>query len=355
MLTFKSNSDFQKEVRRRVRSYLRDQGKSGLADYRFYLKALANLALYLVPFGFFLAGYTSFGWTTLLWTLTGIGMAGVGMNLMHDALHNTVTRSEWVNRKIGAVLYMLAGNSYTWRVQHNVKHHTHTNLDGHDDDIETGNMFRFHPSQPLKKKHKYQHIYAPFAYSLMTWKWLLEKDFKQVINYSKSDLFRAKDQTLGMVWTKLIVGKGFHFAVFYVMPIAIGLPWYMVLWGNFMMHFMGGLILSFTFQLAHVVDKAEFPSEEEAAESSLLEHQLKTTANFSTKSWLVTWYTGGLNFQVEHHLFPTINHVHYPKIAQIVRNTAAEFKLPYNEYRTTVQALQGHFRHLKMMGRIAAV
>lgn len=352
MLKFQSTSDFQSEVRKRVRAYLKEQGKSGLADYRFYLKAVANLAMYLIPFILFLTGYQSFLWTTILWAITGIGMAGVGMNLMHDALHNTVTKYEWVNRKLGAVLYMLAGNSYTWKVQHNVKHHTHTNLDGHDDDIETGNMFRFHPSQPLKKAHKYQHLYAPFAYALMTWKWYLEKDFKQVVNYNKSELFKARDQSLGMVWTKLIVGKLFHAAVFYLLPMLLGAPWYMVLWGNMMMHIMGGLILSFTFQLAHVVDKAEFPTEEEAAKDSILEHQLKTTANFSTRNPLVTWYTGGLNFQVEHHLFPTINHVHYPKIAKIVRKTAKEFQLPYNEYRSVFGALRGHFRHLYMMGRM---
>lgn len=350
MLRFKSTSDFQSEVRKRVRAYFKENQKSMLADYRYYIKAIANLTIYLAPFVFFLIGYQSFGMTTLLWTITGLGMAGVGMNLMHDALHNTVTRNEWINRKIGASIYMLAGNSYTWRVQHNMKHHTHTNVDGHDDDIETGSMFRFHPSQELKPKHKYQHIYAPLAYTLMTWKWLLEKDFKQVINYNKSDLFKAKDQSLGMVWTKLIVGKGFHFAVFYVLPMLLGAPWYMVLWGNFVMHFIAGFILSITFQLAHVVDKAEFPTEEEVAKTTILEHQLKTTANFATKNWLVTWYTGGLNFQVEHHLFPTINHVHYPKIAEIVRKTAAEFQLPYNEYKTTMGAIKGHFSHLKTMG-----
>jgi len=354
MLRFRSTSDFQKEVRARVRLYLKEHGKSGLADHRYYLKAGLNMALYLVPFVIFLMGNTSFLMTTLLWGITGLGMAGVGMNVMHDAIHNTVSRSEWVNRKIGAVIYMLAGNSYTWKVQHNIKHHTHTNVDGHDDDIDTGSMFRFHPTQALKPRHKYQHIYAPFAYTLMTWKWLLEKDFTQIVQYNKSELFKARNQSLALLWTKLIVGKGFHFSVFYILPLALGLPWYMILWGNMVMHSVAGTILSFTFQLAHVVDKAEFPTEEEAKQDSLLEHQLKTTANFSTRSKLVTWYTGGLNFQVEHHLFPSINHVHYPKIAEIVRKTAEEFKLPYNEYRSTISALKGHFAHLKNMGRSMA-
>ena len=102
MLTFKSKSEFQSEVRKRVRAYFKENQKSMLADYRYYFKAVANLALYLVPFVVFLLGYQGFGMTTLLWTITGLGMAGVGMNLMHDALHNTVTRNEWINRKIGA-------------------------------------------------------------------------------------------------------------------------------------------------------------------------------------------------------------------------------------------------------------
>ena len=354
MLRFRSTSDFQKEVRARVRFYLKESGKSGLADYRYFLKAVMNLAVYLVPFVLFLLGNTSFLMTTLLWGITGIGMAGVGMNVMHDAIHNTVTRSEWVNRKIGAIIYMLSGNSYTWKVQHNIKHHTHTNLDGHDDDIDTGSMFRFHPTQDLKPRHKYQHIYAPFAYALMTWKWLLEKDFKQIVKYNKSELFKVRDQSLGLLWVKLIVGKGFHLSVFYILPLLLGLPWYIILWGNMVMHIVAGTILSFTFQLAHVEDKAEFPTAEEAKQDSLLEHQLRTTANFSTKSRLVTWYTGGLNFQVEHHLFPSINHIHYPKIAEIVRKTAEEFKLPYNEYKSTISALKGHFAHLKNMGRAMA-
>jgi linoleoyl-CoA desaturase len=350
MFKFQSSSAFQSEVRKRVRAYLKEQKSSGLADYRYYLKAIANLGMYLVPFFIFLSGVQSFWWTTLLWSITGVGLAGVGMNVMHDALHNTVTRSEWVNKRIGSVVYMLAGNSYTWKTQHNVKHHTHTNVDGHDDDINTGSIFRFHPDQPLKKHHKYQHLYAPLLYSLMTWKWLLEKDFTQTINYNKSEILKAKDQSLATLWFKLIVGKLVHFAFFYAMPMLLGAPWYMVLWGNFVMHVMAGEILSFVFQLAHVVDKANFPNEEEAAKDSILEHQLKTTANFSTKNAIVTWYTGGLNFQVEHHLFPTINHVHYPKIAEIVKKTAAEFQLPYNEYKSTVSAIKGHFRHLRNMG-----
>lgn len=353
MLRFQSQSEFQTTLRKRVREYLKENNLSGKADYRFYVKAVANLAIYLAPFIIWLVFKPGVWGTIGLFAITGVGMAGVGMNLMHDALHDTVTKSEWWNRRMGAVLYLLTGNSYTWKTQHNVKHHTHTNLEGMDDDIDAGSILRLHPEQPLKKAHKYQHIYAPFAYTLMTLKWLFQKDFSQVVEYGYSDVYKAKDQSITSVWIKLIVGKAIHFSVFYVLPLALGVVWYKVLIANLVMHVMAGTILSFIFQMAHVVDRVQFPSAEEAKNDSLLEHQLKTTANFGNKSRIVTWFTGGLNFQVEHHLFPSINHVHYPKIAEIVKKTAAEFNLPYNEYKTFASALKGHFRHLRYMGNTA--
>ena len=79
-------------------------------------------------------------------------------------------------------------------------------------------------------------------------------------------------------------------------------------------------------------------------------HQLYTTANFSPKNILVNWYVGGLNFQIEHHIFPHISHVHYRKIASIIKSTAKEFNLPYNEFKTVRSALLSHFKFLKKMG-----
>ena len=84
-------------------------------------------------------------------------------------------------------------------------------------------------------------------------------------------------------------------------------------------------------------------------------HQLKTTVNFGAKSKIINWYTGGLNHQVEHHIFPHISHIHYGKISKIVRDTAKEFNLPYKEYKTTRKAIAAHFKFLKEMGRKPAL
>jgi linoleoyl-CoA desaturase len=118
------------------------------------------------------------------------------------------------------------------------------------------------------------------------------------------------------------------------------------------MHYTAGLILSLVFQLAHVIEDAEMPKPDTSGtmKNTWAIHQLLTTVNFSTKSKVLNWFTGGLNHQIEHHIFPHISHVHYNKIGVIVKKTAKEFNLPYNEYKTIRGALFSHFRFLKQMG-----
>ena len=112
-----------------------------------------------------------------------------------------------------------------------------------------------------------------------------------------------------------------------------------------------GFVLAIIFQPAHVNEQTEFPEpdDENSIQENWAIHQLHTTANFSNKSRFFSWYVGALNFQVEHHLFPNICHVHYKKISEIIRKTAKEFELPYNRYRTFIDALIGHYNMLKRL------
>ena len=129
--------------------------------------------------------------------------------------------------------------------------------------------------------------------------------------------------------------------------------WWKVILGFVVMHYTAGLILSLVFQLAHVIGEADMPLPDQKTgnlKNSWVVHQLKTTVNFSTKNRIVNWFTGGLNHQIEHHIFPNISHIHYTKISEIVKKTAKEFNLPYNEYKTTRSALLSHFKFLKKMG-----
>jgi linoleoyl-CoA desaturase len=114
-----------------------------------------------------------------------------------------------------------------------------------------------------------------------------------------------------------------------------------------------GFIISIVFQLAHVVEDLNFPEpnpETKKIDNEWAIHQIETTANFATKSKLVSWYVGGLNFQVEHHLFPKISHIHYPQINQFVRETCEQFNLNYIEFPTMLGAVKSHLSHLKQIG-----
>ena len=159
-----------------------------------------------------------------------------------------------------------------------------------------------------------------------------------------------------MVLTKMILVKSFYISAFVILPIFVlqlsAGPYIM---GFLLMHFIAGIILTVIFQLAHTVENTAHPLPDQSGtiENSWAIHQLNTTINFSRKSKIISWYVGGLNFQVEHHLFPDICHVHYPAIAPIVKQTAQEFGIPYLENKTFMQAVGSHINLLKILGKPA--
>ncbi len=310
-------------------------------------------ALYLGPY--FLILFVDMPWyLRLLGTIImGVGMAGVGMNVMHDANHGSYSSKKWVNKVMGSSMYILAGNVYNWQVQHNVLHHTYTNIHGHDEDLETGEILRFTKHSKWRRFHKFQHIYGIFLYGLLTINWVLTADFKQTKRYLAKKLSYGKLPKPFAQWSILISTKMLYAFVWVVIPILFfPVAWWQVLIGFFIMHYVAGLILSVVFQLAHVVEDTEMPLPDPSGtmKNTWAIHQLFTTVNFATKNRIMNWFTGGLNHQVEHHIFPNISHVHYRKISEIVKNTAREFNLPYHEYKTTRKAIIAHFKHLKQMG-----
>lgn len=316
-------------------------------------KTVAMLSFYFVPYILMLVLDPGPWWVMATFAIMGFGMSGVGMSVMHDAAHGAYHNSPRINDIIASSIYLISGNLTTWQLQHNVLHHTYTNIEGLDDDLETRGLLRLHPEQPYKKMHRYQVWYAPLLYSLLTLNWVMMKDFSQLIRYQKEGVAKFSDQQLKKEWYKLIISKVIYFFLFPVLPmILLSTAWWVPLLGFVVMHLIAGFVLSFVFQLAHVVDHVDMhtiPSNGEMSDE-FMAHQLQTTSDFARRSKLVGWFVGGLNFQVEHHLFPNICHIHYPAISEIVRNTAKEFGLPYNEHQTLVEAIRAHLRSLKMYG-----
>lgn len=352
-----SANDFYQTLKARVNEYFESQNLSKYSNAPMVVKSIVLIAVYLVPYFLIVTGVAAnYFLLALLWALMGLGMAGVGFNVMHDANHGSYSRHQWINEILGRFLNLLGGNAMNWRIQHNVLHHSYTNIHGLDEDIEVGPYLRFSPDQPWYKFHRYQHIYIWVLYTMLTLLWITDKEFKQLVKWKNTGFIESQGRTFwGMMW-ELIASKIFYYFIFLALPLVFSpAPWWLTLAFFVGMHMIAGFISSVIFQLAHVVPDAEFPLPDEKGnmENSWAVHQLATTCDFAPKNKILSWYIGGLNFQVVHHLFPNICHIHYPKLAKIVEDTAREFGLRYHVQPSFRRAVYHHTRLLKQFGREA--
>lgn len=347
------NLKFFRTLNSRVNAYFKDNNIQKTGNWKIHLKTIILFTIFLAPYFLILTLEMPVWQQLVLNIIMGIGMAGIGMNVMHDGNHGSYSTKSWVNKFMGGSIYILAGNVYNWQVQHNVLHHTYTNILGHDEDLDAGRIIRFSQNAAWFKFHKFQHYYSFFLYGLLTFNWSLTTDFKQMRNYLNRKLSYGEPQTPKRLWTVLVITKIIYALIWVVLPMVFGVTWWKVLIGFFVMHYAAGLILSIVFQLAHVVEETAnpIPDQNGEMENTWAIHQLYTTANFAPKNKIVNWFTGGLNHQIEHHIFPNISHVHYGKIAEIVKQTARECNLPYHEFKTMRSAVIAHYKHLKDLGQ----
>jgi linoleoyl-CoA desaturase len=350
-----THRDFAATLNKRVNDYFKSHNISRQGNAEMYIKTACMFAMYFTPYVLILTGVISQPWAMFAAVMVmGFGLAGIGLSVMHDANHGAYSNKAWLNELMGYSLNLVGANAFNWKIQHNVLHHSFTNVHDHDEDISPRGVLRLCPSTPWKHVHRYQFIYAWFLYGLMTIAWLGYKDFVRIIRYQRSGMANKQKANIAKEWLILIATKLGYIAYIFIAPLYFtALPWYQVLLGVILMHYVAGFILAIIFQPAHVVEGTEFPvpDENNTLETNWAAHQLRTTSNFGNKSRWFTWYVGGLNFQIEHHLFPNICHVHYKNISGIVRKTAQEFGLPYKTFRTFVDALNGHARHLKTLGK----
>ncbi len=345
--------EFYRTLRSRVNTYFKERNISKHANLNMKIKTVFMVVLYLTPLCLMVSGaINTVGLMFLMWFLMGLGMSGIGLSVMHDANHGSYSNNQKVNHFLGSVLYLIGGYAANWKIQHNVLHHSFTNIHGFDEDIDKG-VIRFSPTQKRKPIYKYQLFYAPFLYGIMTFYWLVAKDFEQIYRYNKRNLLEAQGVSYSSAIIKIIIGKCTYVFLTLILPMMV-LPivWWQVLLGFLMMQFITGLILAAIFQPAHVIEDTDFyiPDEDLSIENNWAIHQMKTTSNFANGSTIFSWLIGGLNYQIEHHLFPNICHVHYKDISKIVKSTAEEFGVPYYHHKTFFSALKSHFTLLHSLG-----
>ncbi len=344
--------DFGVTVKKRVSEYFKSKNLSRSGDYRIWTKVFVMPMFLLVPFGFLLANAFADNLLVFygLWLVMGFGLCGCGTAIMHDACHGALSKNKSVNDFLGELVWFLAGGSaVNWKIQHNVLHHSYTNIDGYDEDIDPSGIMRFSPHQPVKAIHRFQAYYAWAFYGMMTISWATYRGFMQLSRYNKRGLLKAQGTTIGKEFIKMIIVKILYYSLFIALPIVLlDVAWWHVVLGWFSMHYVAGLFLGCIFQPAHVVPSSEFPlaDKDHTVTGDRLKYQLLTTADFAPNNSMLTWYIGGLNFQIEHHLFPSMCHVHHKQISKIVKKTAQEFGLPYYSKPTYLKALVSHAKML---------
>jgi len=344
---------FMAEIKTRVAEYFAARQLSIKATPGMVAKSVLLWALLLVPYAAILTLHLAPLVMLGLAVVMGVAIAGIGFSVAHDALHGAYSHRPWVNRMIGYSFDLLGANGYMWRITHNVIHHTYTNIHGIDEDLEVSPLLRLSPQARHRAFHRFQHLYAPLAYTMSTLNWVFWKDFDY---FRRRTLGPYEDKTHPAGEVAQLVGfKIFYLLWSIVLPLAVlHLPLWEFAIGYITMHVVAGLILGVVFQLAHVVEATSHlvPDACGHMEHSWPIHEMYTTANFATRNALLTWYVGGLNHQVEHHLFPKTCSVHYPALSVIVRDVAAKYGVPYLENRTFFGAVRSHLRTLRVYGRV---
>ncbi|MEO6316236.1 MAG: acyl-CoA desaturase [Chitinophagaceae bacterium] len=342
---------FHTELKNRINNYFEQTGKSTYGNFSLFLKAVLLIAAFT-----FLYIHLVFFTPGVFWAITECVVLGgivsaIGFNIMHDGAHGSFSKNKYINMFAAFSLNVLGGSSFMWNVKHNIIHHAYTNVDGVDDDIDIQPWMRMSGTQKKYKLHKFQHFYFWVLYCLLYILWIFVLDYQKYF----------KSRVGSMPLKKMSVNDHLVFWGFKLFNafLFVGLPIYMLGFTSWLVGFLiftcvAGLVLSLVFQLAHTVEHTAFPMPDEASgrlDDEWAVHQIKTTANFATKNKLVSWLVGGLNFQIEHHLFPKISHIHYPQISKIIKEACQEFGVDYIEFPRVRYAIASHVSFLREMGR----
>jgi len=351
-ITFNNrNHLFFESVKNSVDAYFKSNRLKKTGNMKLYIKAMVLVPIAVAIYSWLLFGNYSWQAGILFSALFGFTLVCIAFNVMHDACHGSYSGKKWVNEFMGLSMNVLGSNAFIWKIKHNIIHHTYTNIDGVDDDIANGPLLRQCNTQKWMPIHRFQFIYMFILYSVSTLAWMWGTDFYKYFSKKIHTTVIKKISVRQHIifW----VSKLLYIFFYIVVPIYF-LGWQAWMTGFLIIHITMGLVLSIVFQLAHVVEKTSFDAiaeKHKVIASEWAIHEVKTTADFAPQNKVIGWFVGGLNFQIEHHLFPQISHVHYPALSKIVREQCALFGLSYNYYPTMRQAIYSHVRLMKKLGK----
>lgn len=353
-LKFSGRTQYFATLKSNVDQYFKKNNISRHADARMWFKVFFFITGFITCYLLILCG--GFSAVTLLPLALILGMfsAFVGFNVCHDAIHGSLSANKFINKIFSFVFHLVGANPYVWSITHNIVHHTYTNISGHDEDIDVApGLIRLSEEDEINAVQRFQHLYAFPLYGFASISWVFRKDYKKFFQKSVGEHVVKHPR---IEYFNLFFFKALYYFLFIVLPLVVlDISWWQFIIGFLAMHLAKGLTMGLVFQLAHVVEGTSFPlpGENGNIEEAWAEHQMRTTANFSARSKIAAFFLGGLNRQIEHHLFPKVCHIHYGELSEIVRQTAKDFDLPYIESATFTDALKSHYNILKKFGKDA--
>lgn len=347
----KDETGFLTELRRRTDGYFAETGRSERDCWQMYLKTAVILAWLATSYALLVFASPTVWLAAPLAISLALAVSAVGFSVQHDGCHHAYSRFPWVNRLAALSLDLIGASSYLWRWKHVVMHHTYPNVDGQDADIDAGPVARLAPQQRRRWFHRWQHLYLWPLYALTAAVWHLYGDFRDVI--AGTIRGRKIPRPTGWELVAFVTGKVVSVGLLLGVPMLVH-SWWVVLIFYAAVTAVLGIVLTVVFQLAHCVGEADYPQPD--AETLRLPdawaaHQVRTTVDFARDSRVLSWLLGGLNFQVVHHLFPRVCHIHYPVLSRIVEETCREFGVRYSAHRSFLAGVVSHFRWLRELGR----
>lgn len=342
-----AESGFHQGLRAAVFGFLKKNALNPVDQSGLLKKAVINYAMWFTFYAAYLyAGY-HYGWYALALVLPlAFAMLCIVLSVMHDGSHGAFSNSKFLNSLAAYSLGFAGGSNTLWHMLHVRAHHDNTNVIGYDQDFESGGLIRLHPAQDKHSAHRFQHLYAWFLYMGHSIRWIWYDDMKDYLTH-RWPMSPAQRKTL---LKELIFAKSWHIVSYLVIPALVTGSWQLAL-VFYLCHWMLlSVALILVFAMAHLTHVQEMPATRDESEPDWALHQLATTVDFATKNRVLSWIVGGLNFQVEHHIFPKISHTRYRLIQPVIKEFCEKHGVRYFEYPSFRAVLVGHYRHLRTMG-----
>ena len=350
-LEFGEDRAFEVDVRQRVDKYFEHgSGRSNKGSWRMYLKTAVMLACFSTSYVLlvFVAGSVWQGLPLVI--LLGLSVAGIGFNIAHDGGHKAYSKARWANKLAAMTMDLIGVSSYVWFWKHAVIHHRYVNITGYDADCDIGILGRLSPHSKRLPFHRWQHLYLWPLYGVAAAKMEFVDDFKRAIRGRIGG--HGFPRPKGWDLVNFVTGKMVFFGWAFLIPLLFHPPGIVLFYYGVGVLILG-VTISVVFQLPHCVEQAEFPmpgKDTGRMEKPWAVHQARVTLDFARRSRIVTWPVGGLNYHLEHHLFPTICHIHYPAITKIVQEACRDHGINYAEHKSFRTGVAAHYRWLRRMG-----